>query len=271
MPDEDWPTMQTQFARVGVKIDKWDACIGKQLTSDQLSSYLSTYAMASLERRVKLNKSDIISVGMVGCSLSHIHIWQHGDARGINMLAVFERDALLDPEFAGRYQEAILWAHKMLASGVEFDIGLLGYFDNGTAEWDSAGMSPSNPWYKMKRGSSFFGTHAYLVTASGMKKLCTYAFPLEQQIDRYISMMQSRGLQIYGLKHKIVTQNLHASTVQDGSNPPLLQFNNPLIFDAYDVNQVIKCKAHAILTNDGANAHPLQPFYDGWAKLFPSN
>ena len=60
--------MEDQLERFGVNYEIVTAVDGQKLTKDDLNSYSSRLALEHLKRE--------LTVGEIGCALSHIHLWE---------------------------------------------------------------------------------------------------------------------------------------------------------------------------------------------------
>jgi GR25 family glycosyltransferase involved in LPS biosynthesis len=112
--------------------------------------------------------ADLGSINAVGCAQSHATLWkQIKPGQG---MYIFESDALLteNPE---PYVKEFLKTNNphMLLFG-------------------PIGRSKITTVPKIKRVNyHFFGTHGYYITYEGAQLLLKYFYPIEQQIDSYIS------------------------------------------------------------------------------------
>jgi len=261
MPSEKIDTAAGQFHKFDIELQRWPACVGSMLSTETLLAKLSTCALADLQLGSRSNHEHIFSLGAVGCYMSHASVWEHIVRHSIPMLAIFESDVLLDPQFGARFRDLVqdIQRRQSLEEQEEeeeeqeqeqeeedasFDVGMIGYYQTNPIQWEED-RGTSALWRKMKLGSYVKGTHAYIVTLRGARKLLSCAFPIEVQVDAFLSRAIVRGVNLYCLKDKMASQEIHASLIQASQPvPPLFVFNNPLCFDMADLFGYLKSKAH---------------------------
>jgi GR25 family glycosyltransferase involved in LPS biosynthesis len=109
--------------------------------------------------------ADLGSLGAVGCALSHYNLWQKVE-KGKGMY-IFESDAVC-------IDNPIKYVNNLN----NFHVLLFGSFEKvDTAEKRNI----------IKVNNRFYGMHGYYITYEGAQLLSKYMFPIEQQIDSYIS------------------------------------------------------------------------------------
>lgn len=142
--------------------------------------------------------------GGLGCYMSHTTIWKEAVDKGYKRIAIFEDDVYFDPKFKERLNESM--------KNVPKDSQLI-LFDSKKLE--------SKPVFDDKKKQTnvskiqrFFGLHAYVIDRACMKILLSRVFPIELQIDSYISFMISfYNLKVYDIAG-LCGQSFHMSSIQ---------------------------------------------------------
>lgn len=141
--------------------------------------------------------------GGLGCYMSHTAIWKSAIDKGYKRIAIFEDDVYFDPKFKEKLNESILNLPK----------------DSQLILFDSKKLE-SKPIYKngnstnVSKVQRFFGLHGYVIDSACMKILLSRVFPIELQIDSYISFMISfYNLHVYDISG-LCGQSFHISSIQ---------------------------------------------------------
>jgi len=160
--------VRDEFQGAGLRFERMPAVDGRMLAPDEMKANVT-----ALGRH-------LLTPGMIGCFLSHRRCWAECAASG-EPLMVFEDDAVLMPEFRSRLAAALNdlpvdWDVLLLGafgcvhpSGVYGPYGifkLFGWVGGGTRKTrklpGDGGLHV--PWRP-------YGTHAYLLSPSGARKL----------------------------------------------------------------------------------------------------
>ena len=228
---ENWSNLISYFKKNNVNdISIFPAIDGKQITSyfqndmtnvspemkNLIESFggetmLTTWALYHL--LYKTNRRDHVqlgSFGAIGCYLSHVLLWKKMIDENLPCLLIFEDDATFTNDFSLKIDKVI----DNLPS--DADILFLGVNANFNPQ-------PYNNDFTII-GGQFFGTHGYIISNNGAKKMFQYLFPIEIQIDAFMSYQNIfKRLRLYVLKESICTQSEHSSSIQ--SNCYICQFN----------------------------------------------
>jgi len=138
---------------------------------------------------------DLGSLGAVGCYLSHLKLWQEIVDKNLPGMYIFESDVIC----TGFPSEEELQEFRSQPNPHFLAFGT--YYSAGHAQ---KGLKHIN---KLGR---FMGMHAYYITNEGARKLIKDAYPIEQQIDAYIS-----DKNLAGEYNAFVTKRMQC--MQDGS------------------------------------------------------
>jgi GR25 family glycosyltransferase involved in LPS biosynthesis len=130
-------------------------------------------------------KSDIIythlTVGAIGCAMSHRAIYQKIIDENINSCLILEDDITIDNKFNEKIK---IIENYIKQNRLDYDLFFLGF--HHTAKYDNTNK------YKI-----VYGLFGYIVTNKGAKKLLNL-FPLTYQIDTEISRNTDK-INIYGV------------------------------------------------------------------------
>jgi hypothetical protein len=154
---------------------------------------------------------DLSSKGALGCYLSHVMLWKElVEREDLNYMVIFEDDIVTVPslKYANIYDEMISLLEEI---NYDFDIFLLGYIlrDNKYL------TEISN---RIGKTSFFWCLHSYVISKKGAKKLLEKIFPIEMQIDSYISYYSyfNKDFNIYYSKRILFKQSSKRKTnIQD--------------------------------------------------------
>lgn len=180
-----YPYMEHMFSKLGI-------------THKQL---LSLWTRFNLEKNINRKfHSQIPTWGGVGCYLSHVYIWIMMIEKGVDQFCVFEDDIKFNKNFKRKYESIMLDPPK------DADIIFL------DVAWSENSITYDNNFDKII--GSFFGTHAYIMKTKSAIKFITDIFPIEIQIDAYLSYFsQLNKMNLYYAK-KLCEQQLHISSIQ---------------------------------------------------------
>jgi GR25 family glycosyltransferase involved in LPS biosynthesis len=188
---------------LSVHMKKFNAIKGSSLTEFNpkmitIGAYRSI--LYNIKRRTH---ADLGSINAVGCALSHASLWKMiKPGKG---MFIFESDAILK-------EDPIPYVDEFLKTDNPHILlfGSLGRPIPRTREKS-----------KIKKVNyHFFGMHGYYITYEGAQLLLKYFYPIEQQVDSYISDM-------------ILIDNVNDSNVHFGINVYII---NPGICYQYNIN-----------------------------------
>lgn len=166
---DKWNSVKERFDKVGFKnVERISAIVGVNVDIKDKASMLTQY---NLKNNYRCQHAQIPSLGAIGCSLSHIKIWQHMIDKNINYAYIFEDDVMFDEDFVNKLNK-YLEEDQVKKS----DLFYFGYHHLD---------------YKIKL---FSGSQGYLLSNNGAKILLKNAFPLECNIDIYMYILNNLGL-----------------------------------------------------------------------------
>ena len=179
--EKRWKTLNNRLANIGISAERFPATIGKELTKEQLDEWYSPQ-----NNKQKYHRD--LTLGEIGCYVSHMRIWQKMVDEKINHCLVLEDD---------------LFIEEHLISIIELSSSLHG--------WDLIKLSDNRdfPFIDSKSLQHNFtlgnyrkapnGTQGYLISLPGAKKLLTRK-PFCRPVDVDMQFHSEVGLQMLGIK-----------------------------------------------------------------------
>lgn len=141
-----------------------------------------------------------LTFGEIGCTLSHLKIYQTMLDENIEQAVVLEDDVLLSPTFLNVI-------NNVSSFPVDYELMLLGYYSDEVTEK----TSPANIWSKQKIVNGVnaqrlvmptYGTHGYLINLTGAKKLVKELELIKKPIDHYTGI--DLYLNMYAIDKRVV-------------------------------------------------------------------
>ena len=176
---------------------RWPAIDARLMHRSDVERLVRPDAIAPIwsNRRTKHHE---LSIGAVGCYLSHIQIWASLDREPA---MIFEDDT--DPTLTSGEVDAVL---TDLPS--DWDILFLGVWSEPHDRAKEISVQ------RIKR---FYGTHAYIINPMCVPALLRVALPMSMQIDSWLSQLAIHGsLRIYTIANSGWVQNtsINATDIQ---------------------------------------------------------
>ena len=151
---------------------------------------LSTQAELSLSSKQRTNLYDLHNAGAIGCSLSHISLWQHMVDNDIPVMMIFEDDVL----FENRFKNGTANVEKELNCilnefSLNFDVLNLNLCPIPSVLVHGTKLTDSRLKNVVFVEGIAFRTQGYIITLEGAKQLLKNAFPLLHVIDSYMTLL----------------------------------------------------------------------------------
>jgi collagen beta-1,O-galactosyltransferase len=160
------------------KIEIYEAIDGQLLNSDYINNNLSLKAKYTIKNPNSYD--DIRSVGEIGCYLSHTNIWKEIVNNNYNNCIIFEDDVIPDKI----YDDIIKYIEDVPD---DFDIAYLGWWTRKNLN----NINKNSNWLYSVNNSdkpNVLGLYAYIISNNGAQKLLSKAFPIDVQLDTYVSL-----------------------------------------------------------------------------------
>lgn len=186
----------------------FDAVDGKKLSEDELKNV--DFPMA------RQFCGHDLSLGEVGCAMSHIRIYEMMVAKNIERCVVLEDDIYLHSHFKSIVSKAM--------SACQSDIIFLHH--GKVKSWPWMKKMPEgyrlakyiSPSRNSKRG--IISTAGYILTLSGAKKLLSKAYPIRMPSDYLTGRLQLNGLTASGVEPCCMDVGLFDTTIDDRNYGP---------------------------------------------------
>lgn len=193
----------SQMQRLGIEFTFWDAVDGKSLSQEELK-----YVDLLLAEKTC---GHALSLGEVGCALSHIRLYEHMVKHGVDRAIVLEDDIHLHGPFKALVDKAIsnsradiIFLHHGKAKSWPLKPNLVeGY---RLARY----ISPSK---RSTRG--VLSTAGYILTLGGARKLLSQAYPVRMPSDYLTGRLQLTGLTAAGIEPCCLDVDQFATTIDD--------------------------------------------------------
>lgn len=147
-------------------INKYDAVKGSTLDISDLVTTKAYYDIMITDKR-KIH-SDLPSKNAVGCYISHTNLWKNLLNSTNDYYFIFESDVNC---LSYNFQNII---NEYITKFPDGDILFFGIFGHNSSEI-------------VKLDNRFFGLHAYLINKRAARILLDHAFPIEEQLDSFMS------------------------------------------------------------------------------------
>jgi GR25 family glycosyltransferase involved in LPS biosynthesis len=184
--------------QLGISPQRFPAVYGKKLDKDYLDTVIHPYVWYTIENG-QTTDPDIQSLGAVGCSLSHISLWQKLVDSSEEVFHITEDDACVNASS----EKVNAFLKEVEEIDPDWDVVYIGY--NPCSIYKQISISPT----VQKINSLSFGTQSYLIRKKGAEKLLRKAFPISQHVDTYMSIMAAHaGVRSYRPSKPFVKQPL---------------------------------------------------------------
>lgn len=160
------------------KIEIYKAVDGQLFNKDDINNNITLKTKYTLKNPSSYD--DIRSVGEIGCYLSHTNIWKNIVANNYNNCLIFEDDVIPDKN----YEKIIKYIENIPD---DYDIAYLGWWSrknmnnyNKNSNWLYTDFNSEKP--------NVLGLYSYVISNKGAAKLLSKAFPIDVQLDTFVSL-----------------------------------------------------------------------------------
>ena len=161
---------------------RWSATDGKTINLDT-DNRVSLFTKYNITRGKRRAHREVSTKGAIGCYVSHVEIWKDFLEKSNSEVGIiFEDDVIIDSAGIQRIKEFIQNSDTMKEPDL-WDFCILSPH-RGSKKHGS--MYASDP--HCLRLLDFFGTAAVLFTKKGIKKVMPLVYPIEGQIDGFLSV-----------------------------------------------------------------------------------
>lgn len=177
---------------LGLKFEFFDAVYGKELSLEELNHIDFEFYQE------KYNTKKPLTLGEVGCAISHVKLYEHIVRNNIEQAIILEDDAIVSLYFEQIVNDVI----NKVPSRREII-----FLDHGKASVFPVMRNLSERYrlarYRIpsKNSKRFISrTTAYLITFEGAQKLLKFAYPIRMPSDYLTGSLQMTGIHAYGVE-----------------------------------------------------------------------
>lgn len=196
---------------------RYSAVVGSEISNGSLKIITSSDVMKKINNPVRDSNTQLTKGG-IGCALSHINLWKIIANSSCEYGLIFEDDIVFSGSLFGRVN-----SKKILDT-------LLNMAKKENVNWDILLLQPMKPYrleivkyqgksiihykgYDLVKQYAFWGLGGYFITRECARKLLTKVFPLEYQIDTFLTIQNlAHYISIYSITPNIVNQNISLGT-----------------------------------------------------------
>jgi glycosyl transferase family 25 len=162
---------------------RFNAVNSATMSPGDIKTIVSPQAFSQLfSKKTYRTEHSQLTLGAIGCYLSHVSLWKKLVESNFSHFLIFEDDTKLDPMFFEKLNYII--GPNGTLTNHSFDLLFLGSIVSPTSEILE---DPVIKQHKFVNIHSVYGTHGYIISKDGAKKLLQNAFPIEKQVDTFIS------------------------------------------------------------------------------------
>lgn len=182
-------------------LKRFSAVDGKNITTEDINKLVHPSFSECIFQK-KRTYHEQLSIGAVGCYLSHIKLWEVA-AKENKTLLILEDDVKFAIDFTTRI--------KSLVQEIPKDFDAV-FFHSCLKKSPLEKVSPH-----ILRPHIFYTTDCYMISPIGAKKMLQYALPMRYQLDSYISVL-TPVFDIYVIKPDLTQQSLLGTDAQTTSS-----------------------------------------------------
>lgn len=219
-PDR-WEDIQLNFSETSLKLTRWSAINGKDLTEDEIKKITTTLC------------DNICSPSMIGCWLSHFSIWRYIVENNETNVLILEDDAYPVDNFdklLKEYWQQVPkdWDMVHLGCYGSCDNNILSdcYFKLVSGRKNEPVYKNGKPMKNILKPSCPLALHGYILSNKGARKLLKH--PAFQKVSYHVDYVIANNVigddfKLYATRPKLIRQN-SSTEYSDNQNS-----NHPLI------------------------------------------
>jgi glycosyl transferase family 25 len=189
-------SIRAELDRLGMEYELVEGVDGRELGPEELAANYSPSAAVELIRRE-------LTLGEVGCSLSHLRLYQRQVDEGHEEVVILEDDVHIDPSFPDILK-------RREAFPADWELVLFHRVNNPPVSiWGSRRIDRHHRCVKF--ASIVDGTVGYLLRLSGARKLLEYGYPVRVPADCLTGGKFKTGVRLYGLDPPCVRHSVYGA------------------------------------------------------------
>jgi len=192
-------------ANINIPLHIHSAINGKKLKLEDINiTRLAKKEITDAQTLGYRTKHYQLTMGGIGCYLSHVTLWNYIYNSGLDYALVFEDDANIPPDFISNFNISI---KNMNKADPDWDILFLDALCRDCIPYQD----------NIVKINKFYLMHAYIIRKKAIKKMLDYnmLFPINQQIDWCIGS-HSNILKLYTVTNGFVKQGGFSTDIQIG-------------------------------------------------------
>jgi GR25 family glycosyltransferase involved in LPS biosynthesis len=160
-------------------INIFEAIDGQLLNKNDINSHLTLKAKYTF---INPNSyDDIRSIGEIGCYLSHTQIWKEIIDNNYKNCIILEDDVIP----YNNYETIINYLDNIPN---DYDIAYLGWWSRSSFDYINKNSYWLSTEYDNNNKQNILGLYSYVLSNNGAQKLLSKAFPMDVQLDTYVSL-----------------------------------------------------------------------------------
>lgn len=180
-----------QLKTLGIQYERVSAVYGKSLTQEQLKKYFNPF-------RARLYKGARSSVGIIGCTLSHLFVYKRMIDENIPVALIMEDDLRLSPGFTA--------ALKYVEENVDLNLRQVILFSDHRGGVHTR-ISQSDESPQIVEVDSDMCSEAYVITLAAARELYRINFPVVADVDAWGRFRRRGHIRLYHAEPPTVMQN----------------------------------------------------------------
>ncbi|MCW3479623.1 glycosyltransferase family 25 protein [Neisseriaceae bacterium JH1-16] len=177
-----------QAAAMGLVLEVVEACNGREMAAEHLE------ARVAFAKRLTLGLTPL-SLGEIGCALSHIGVYQRIVDEQIPQALILEDDAQLGCELPAILGHLETWRRQEAGQADEASVHLLSYVRKYTG-WGKRRLSAR---HERVRVVNAVYTHGYVINLPAAKALLEQLYPVWQVADCWDYLQRKQIVNVYGI------------------------------------------------------------------------
>lgn len=217
-------------------IERFEGTNVSKLKKEEYLPFFTNKAKEDSLRGYKVRDEDL-SLGGMGCALSHIRLWQKllNDTTN-DFFIIFEDDIIVTDKFI----DTMLNTYYKIENSLDSNIDLLTFTQINRRAEDKVVTSIPGVFKR----DHFWGLCAYIINRKGAEKILKNIFPIKEQIDSYISyQIHRKNLNIYSSDINIEMD--YTVALDSQIQTKCLECNDGIIVGIFDwtlpINIIIIC------------------------------
>jgi glycosyl transferase, family 25 len=208
-----WIKIRKNFKNIGIKLHKWNAIYGKNLSEQQIHEMTTPFCYY------------FCSLSSMGCWLSHYSLWNYIIKNKLTNVLILEDDAYPEKDFEDKFIKG--WAYIPQ----DYDFVFLGCAGSCMTSTNLFSRKSNQLVKKLNdfqiiRPAYPLTTHAYIISYQGAKKIIEdpKSHKINDHIDQFLAqnIFPKKDYKVFAFVPAIVSQDLNPISSDNASKDHLL-------------------------------------------------